>query len=469
MKGYKFQSLRARRRAGVLVAFILLVFTVTSGLGGIEVMASDPITNHLTGWPSMTDINESSAVLMDADTGAVLYSLNRGEQRYPASITKIMTCLLAIEKGDLGETVTMTEAGLKEAYLGSSNIVPVLGEEFTLEQCLYMLMLKSANDIATELAVHFGGSVEGFTDMMNARAAEMGCTGTHFNNANGLPDTNHYTTAYDMGLIMMNCIRNETFRKILGTSVYTVPPTNKTATERIYQNHCKLIIEGTEFYYENCLGGKTGYTDSAWRTLVSAAEKDGMTLVCVTMHGPDTTDFKDHKALFEYGFNNFSHVSVGGDSGGASAGQVTLPSSVSASSLAYSDVTEGAETVRYYTYEDNPVGRATVQAEAATGTETDRGDVSAPAGAGTQGEETAAGAEQGTGSGKTGRTILFALIFSVVILGLLSLSGWIHGRSVSRRKKRRRRRRSGQASGSRRESYDGRERTRSGSRRRRRS
>ncbi len=461
MKGYYLHFLRVRRRAGVFLVLFFLIFTISSALGGTEAMASDPITNHLTGWPYMTDINESSAVLMDADTGAILYSLDRNEQRYPASITKIMTCLLAIEQGDLSETITITEAGLKEAYLGSSNIVPILGEQFTLEQCLYMLMLKSANDIATELAVHFGGSVEGFTEMMNARAAEMGCTGTHFHNANGLPDTEHYTTAYDMALIMKNCIQNETFRRILGTSVYTVQPTNMTPTERIYQNHCKLIIKDNSFYYENCIGGKTGYTDSAWRTLVTAAEKDGMTLVCVTMHGPDTTDFVDHASLFDYGFNNFRHVSLDGNSGeGVTTGTVTLPNSVSLSDLEVSEVQEGEGTIRYYTYEGNPVGKASVEARMAIGPVTGSDG-------GTTGDRTGLTSETSGASGnetidsRTGRTILFALIFIVVILAAICLAGLVHGQNSRSRRRRRRRRSSAQAARRRAESYEGGERRQS--------
>lgn len=460
MKGYFLHFKDLRRKTGVFLALFFLIFTVSSAFFGTEVFASDPITNHLTGWPYMTDINESSAVLMDADTGAILYSLDRNEQRYPASITKIMTCLLAIENGDLSETVTMTEAGLKEAYLGSSNIVPVLGEEFTLEQCLYMLMLKSANDIATELAVHFGGSVEGFCEMMNARAAEMGCTGTHFHNANGLPDTEHYTTAYDMALIMANCIKNETFRKILGTSVYTVPATNKTPTERIYQNHCKLIIKDNSFYYDSCIGGKTGYTDSAWRTLVTAAEKDGMTLVCVTMHGPDTTDFVDHASLFDYGFNNFKHVSV---DDGTATGTVTLPDGISVSSLVANEVTEGETTTRSYTYEDNPVGKVIMQAkaQAAIGPET-----VAPVGgeSETVTEDTAPSVSLPANEPRdtrTGRMILFALIFSVVILGILCIAGLGQGGGGRSRRRRRRRRSSSQSSRKREAEYGTRSRERS--------
>lgn len=320
----------------------------------------DPLTNHLTNWPQMTEINEDSAVLMDADTGAILYSLDRDVQRIPASITKIMTCLLVLENTQMDEVVTMTEAGMAEAYGGSSNISPVLGEQFTVEQCLYMLMLKSANDIAAQLAEYVGGSVEAFVQMMNDRCAQIGTTGTHFNNPNGLPGDNHYTTAMDMALIMQECLRNETFRQIISTPVYTVPPTNMTETERTYENHCKLIIESdTDHYYPYCIGGKTGYTDLAWRTLVTAAEKDGRTLICVTLHGPDNSDFTDHKNLLEYGFNSFYNYDFGSEAGEEwdLTGGVTIPIGFDLSGLTKEEKTLDDGSIRtVYTYENNPVG-----------------------------------------------------------------------------------------------------------------
>lgn len=320
----------------------------------------DPLTNHLTNWPQMSEINEDSAILMDADNGAILYSLDRDVQRIPASITKIMTCLLVIENTQMDEVVTMTEAGMAEAYGGSSNISPILGEQFTVEQCLYMLMLKSANDIAAQLAEYVGGSVEAFVQMMNDRCAIIGTTGTHFNNPNGLPGDNHYTTAMDMALIMQECLKNETFRQIISTPTYTVPPTNLTPTERTYENHCKLIIESdTEHYYPYCIGGKTGYTDLAWRTFVTAAEKDGRTLICVTLHGPDKSDFIDHKNLFEYGFNNFytDPCEMEAEKGWEISGGVTVPVGFDVSTLARQETTLSDGSIRIdYKYEDNPVG-----------------------------------------------------------------------------------------------------------------
>ena len=352
----------------------------------------DPLTNHLTNWPQMSEINEDSAILMDADNGAILYSLDRDVQRIPASITKIMTCLLVIENTQMDEVITMTEAGMAEAYGGSSNISPILGEQFTVEQCLYMLMLKSANDIAAQLAEYVGGSVEAFVQMMNDRCALIGTTGTHFNNPNGLPGDNHYTTAMDMALIMQECLKNQTFRQIISTPIYTVPPTNLTPTERTYENHCKLIVESdAEHYYPYCIGGKTGYTDLAWRTFVTAAEKDGRTLICVTLHGPDKSDFTDHKNLFEYGFNNFytDPCEMEAEEGWEISGGVTIPVGFDVRALTRQENTLSDGSIRIdYKYEDNPVGcvlktkaveQKATETEAPTSTDsTEQTEISSP-------------------------------------------------------------------------------------------
>ena len=220
-----------------LVTTICALVLVFSFFLPMNVYASDPLTGYMTNWPYMEDIGEDSAVLIDAENGAILYSLNRDTQRYPASITKVMTCLLTLENADLSDIVTMTETGMAEAYSGSSNVNPDLGEQFTVEQCLYMLMLKSGNDIASQLAEFVGGSVPAFVDMMNARAAGIGCTGTHFHNAHGLPDEEHWTTANDMALILREALRNSEFRKIISTQVYKVGPTNTKEESRVDENN----------------------------------------------------------------------------------------------------------------------------------------------------------------------------------------------------------------------------------------
>ena len=311
----------ARRLAAGLMIGLLMI-----GLLPVTALASDPLTNHIDGWPQMEDINELTAVVIDADNGGILYSLDRDTPRHPASVTKIMTCLLVLEKTSMTDQVTMGQEALDVAIAGNSNINPILGETFSVEDCLYMLMLKSANDVAVQLAVQVAGSVDSFCAMMNERAAAIGCTGTHFVNPNGLPDPNHVTTAYDIALIMRECLKNPTFRKIIATKSYTVPATNMTAEPRYYENHNRLIDDTGEYYYPYCIGGKTGYTDAAMRTLVAAAEKDGRTLIAVTMGGADRSDFTDMVKLFEYGFNNFSVTRTSDDSG--RTGSYTLPASL---------------------------------------------------------------------------------------------------------------------------------------------
>jgi D-alanyl-D-alanine carboxypeptidase len=356
----KFRGCLATLAAASAVMIGVAAFptdTAAADAAAAPTAAPTPIpvaSNQLPGWPQMSEIEARSAIVMDADTGAILYSKLMDEKRYPASITKIMTCLLALENSSMDDIVTFTEEGIKEAYAGSSNCVPVLGEEFTMEQALNIMMLKSANDMATQIGVQIGGSVEGFTQMMNDRAAQLGCTGTHFNNSNGLPDENHYSTAHDFALIMQECIKNDDFRRITSTAVVTIPPTNKTSTERIYQNHCALVVPNDSRYYEYCIGGKTGYTDSAWRTLVSAAEKDGRMLVCVTMKCATKQDFPDTVALFEYGFNNFSVQEVNRTVDGyKETGRVTLPVNATIDNTWSKD--DGNGKLTYY-YEEQVVG-----------------------------------------------------------------------------------------------------------------
>lgn len=285
----------------------------------------DPVeTNKLPNWPQAGDINSGAACLLDADTGAVLYNKNMYEKMYPASTTKIMTALIALEHASLDEIVTFTETGVAEAYSGSSNLNTQVGEEFTMEDCLYALMLKSANDFASQIAEHVGGSVEGFCQMMNEKAESLGCVNTNFNNAHGMPDENHYTCAYDLALIMREAIKNETFCKIAGTENYVIPATSLMGA-RSFSNHNALIMQG-DYYFEECIAGKTGYTDSAMNTFVSAAKRNNVTLIESTMFSPASTDsFINAKALYEYGFNNFTNHVVLEGSNIYSGGSVTLP------------------------------------------------------------------------------------------------------------------------------------------------
>ena len=227
-------------------------------------------------WPQAPDIVAQSAILIDADTGAILYEKDAHAKGYPASTTKILTGLLTIENCGLDETVTFSSAAANSVTYEDASLGTKAGEQYSVEQALYGLLLYSANEIAYGLAEHVSGSLAAFTELMNKRAKELGAINTHFANASGLHDVNHYTTAYDMAMIAKGCYNNSTFVNIDSTSTtYTIPPTNKTDTARNFK-HRHLMLKGRQYYYEYCKGGKTGFTDQAGYTLVTFAEKDDM-------------------------------------------------------------------------------------------------------------------------------------------------------------------------------------------------
>ena len=183
-----------------------------------------PRNPSVSGWPSAPEIADETGVLLEASTGQVLFDKDMNEIRYPASTTKAMTALLILENiSNINKKITFTDIILPDLAPGNSTINAQVGEELTVEQCLYAIMLASANEVCTQMAVEVAGSVSAFTDMMNQRAAELGCKNTHFVNANGLPDPNHYTTAYDLALILSEAIKNENFCKIAGAAKYTIP------------------------------------------------------------------------------------------------------------------------------------------------------------------------------------------------------------------------------------------------------
>lgn len=299
---------RMTKKAVAGLAAVALICVNTTIYAGAAVNNANvfPVeTNNWQGWPQAPDISSGTGILLDAKTGQILYDKGMDDQRYPASITKIMTSLVAIENSTPETQVTFTQTGMADAYSGSSNIIPQLGETFTMEQCIYMIMLKSANDVSSQVAETIGGSVENFVNMMNQKAEELGCINTHFNNANGLPDENHYTSAHDMALIAQAALKNETFQKVANTREYVVPATNLSGA-RDYANHHKMLLEGTNWSYTGCVGGKTGYTDASQSTLVTYAERDGLELIAVVMYGlGDDAVYGDTTLLMDYGFTNF--------------------------------------------------------------------------------------------------------------------------------------------------------------------
>jgi serine-type D-Ala-D-Ala carboxypeptidase (penicillin-binding protein 5/6) len=250
----------------------------------------------------MGGISAQSAVLMEQHSGRVLFEKDAHTKRRIASITKIMTAILAIESGKMDDTVTVSE---RAVHTEGSSIYLKEGEKIKLRDLVYGTMLRSGNDAAVAIAEHVGGSLEGFVFLMNQKAAEIGMRNTHFANPHGLDDSeNHYSTAYDMALLMQYAMKNKEFRKISGTKVYRAPAAPGEDWDRVWRNKNKLLTK----LYEYCTGGKTGYTKRAKRTLVTTASKGGMNLIAVTLNAPD--DWNDHIAMYEYGFDHYKMAKV---------------------------------------------------------------------------------------------------------------------------------------------------------------
>lgn len=268
-----------------------------------------PSTDNIPGWPQGPKIEGESAILVDMITGTVLYSKNADKVQYPASITKIMTALLAAEHLDMKGKLVMSESAAHGITISdSSSIYADTGEELTMEQAMMAVMLQSANEMTLALAEETSGSVKKFVELMNLKARLLGCTGTHFNNPNGLPDELHYTTASDMAKIARAAWFNPTFRKFATTAYYEIPPTNKFAETRYLLNHHKMM-KGNTRAYDGVLGGKTGYTDAAGNTLVTYARRGNLYLVSVVMKSVNGA-YSDTAALLDYGFNNFTRSAV---------------------------------------------------------------------------------------------------------------------------------------------------------------
>lgn len=263
-------------------------------------------------FPKPIDPASEAAILYDMDTKTVLYEKNADMKEHPASITKILTALVAVENSKLNETVVFSkEAVYKNETTSGSHIARGVGEEMSMEDCLYALLLASANECADAIAEHISGTSEKYVNLMNKKADELGCTNTHFSCTNGFNDDNHYTTARDMALIATAAYKNPVVKKMMCTKTYTIKPTNVHVDPTYLRNHHDMLTpyRTGKYLYKYCTGGKTGYTVNAGNTLVTFAEKDGMRLVCVVLK--DSAKYQkyiDTRNLFDFGFDNFKHV-----------------------------------------------------------------------------------------------------------------------------------------------------------------
>lgn len=275
-----------------ILIFLIVLFIVIGQITPIYAITQKP------------EIVGPTAVLMDFTTGQVLYDKNMHKRMYPASTTKILTAIIAIERGNLNDIVTASNNVTK---IDGNSIYLSPGEKLTLEQLLYAIMLESANDAAIAIAEYIGGSVENFAKIMNEKAKEIGAHDSHFVNPNGLPDENHYSTPYDMALIARYAMQNPEFRKIVTTIHYQIPPTNKFEKVRDLWLSNRLI-KPSSFHYEGADGVKTGYTVAAGQVLVASATRNGHRLISVIMGDQGTNIWTDTIKLLDYGFQNFTLV-----------------------------------------------------------------------------------------------------------------------------------------------------------------
>lgn len=282
-------------RTAVLLILIVTVFSsfvfVADGYSGTE-CSENHVLLPKNGMVAELSVSARSAILIEEKSGKVIWSKNADERLPMASTTKIMTALVAIENSDVSEAVEVSPMAVG---IEGSSIYLYEKEKLTLEDLLYALLLESANDAAAAIAIEIGGSIEGFAEMMNDKASELGLKDTHFTNPHGLDDAEHFTTARELAIITKAALENETFKSIVSTFKKTIP-LNETEGVRLLINHNKMLKS-----YNGAIGVKTGYTKKSGRCLVSAAERDGVGFICVTLNAPD--DWKDHHALLDHGFS----------------------------------------------------------------------------------------------------------------------------------------------------------------------
>ncbi|WP_461811634.1 D-alanyl-D-alanine carboxypeptidase family protein [Faecalimonas sp.] len=265
-------------------------------------------SNTIKDWPQGPQVYGDSAIVMDMKTGAILYEKGIDEQRYPASITKILTALVAIENSKPTDMVKFSEESIQSLQPGYAHIAMKAGEEISMKDALHALMLASANEVAYAIGETVGGTHENFIKMMNDKAKKLGCTHTHFINTNGMFDEQHYTSARDMALIARAAFSHQELLDIVQTLQYTIQPTNMESQPRIFQQKHKMLLNG-KYHDDRCIGGKTGYTEKAYNTLVTVMEQGDMEIVAVIMRSRKDT-FQDTKKICDYAFNNFKEVNI---------------------------------------------------------------------------------------------------------------------------------------------------------------
>lgn len=306
---------RPFRLAAGLLAGILAFSLCTPGMTVHATEAERRITanrsmtiesNAISGWPTGPVVSAESAILIEAETGTILYEKNIHAKQYPASTTKILTTLIAYEESTMDEIVTFSHDAVYGIPSDSNHIAMNEGDTLTMEQCLNAILIRSANEVSYAVAEHVGGDWDTFAQMMNERATALGCTDSNFVNPNGLPDKNHYTSAHDLAMIGRAFFNNEVLCKMTTTPMLRIP---KASGEYLDVNQMALL-PGKQYAYEYLVGCKTGYTNDARSCLVSCAEKDGLKLICVVLKNEHPYQYEDTISLFEYGFANFEKINI---------------------------------------------------------------------------------------------------------------------------------------------------------------
>lgn len=294
----------------IIIFFILCIL-----LNSLQVYATENIENQTS--EDQMQIYSEAAILIEQKTGKILYEKNIHDRKYPASTTKILTAILAIENCNLDEMATASQGAIEALKDGYTKANIQVGESFTIDQLIAVMMIQSANEAANVIAEHISGSVEEFSNLMNKKAKEIGCLDTHFVNPNGMHSEDHYSTAYDMALIARYCMKNEKFREYVVLKEASLPRTEywqdeqvEEHGERTFYNTNNMMQKDNKFYYPTCIGIKAGFTTPAKNCLVSASNKNGFEVISVILHAELTEDgqsarYVDTINLFNYGYKNY--------------------------------------------------------------------------------------------------------------------------------------------------------------------
>lgn len=343
------------------------------------------VTNELTNWPQAVGTYGDAAIVMDADSGAVLYAKNIKEQEYPASITKLLTALLVYEYDVMDMDVEITKEAQECLGQGYASIGLKAGNVISMEQAMYAMLLASSNDVAyaigETIAKSQGQDYDWFIQRMNQRCKELGGINSNFINTNGVFDEEHYTCAFDMAVISRALFEYPHFFEVCQTQQYVIPA-SATTEEHVFQQKHEMMLIGDKNYDERVIGGKTGYTTEAQNTLVTMAESDGRRLICVALYTYPGYVYTDTKALLDYGFDNFANVALSGQeelrayADFPTDGVATLPEGIALEDLEFKTFVNGTtgKTTVNYLYEDIQLASYEVEAVSTSAKEAEEGE-----------------------------------------------------------------------------------------------